>query len=109
MFAVRERLETLAARLAAERATAADVAALRALLDQGREATQRQDLARVAELNSTLHLRILQISGNPWLSSIAKSLYLHVQWIFRLGCGRTRATLVGRAHPARRRHRVRRR
>lgn len=85
MFAVRERLESLAARLAAERATAGDVAALRALLDRGREATQRQDLARVAELNSALHLRILQISGNPWLSSIAKSLYLHVQWVFRLG------------------------
>ncbi len=33
MFAVRERLETLAARLAAERATASDVAGLRSLLD----------------------------------------------------------------------------
>jgi DNA-binding GntR family transcriptional regulator len=85
MFAVRQRLESLAARLAAERATAADVAALRALLDQGREATQQQDLARVAELNSSLHLRILEISGNPWLLSIAKALYLHVQWVFRLG------------------------
>ncbi|MGK5740373.1 GntR family transcriptional regulator [Micromonospora sp. URMC 103] len=85
MFAVRERLEALAARLAAERATAADVAALRTLLEQGREATERRDLRRVAELNSALHLRILQISGNPWLSSIAKALYLHVQWVFRLG------------------------
>lgn len=85
MFAVRQRLESLAARLAAERATAADVAALRGLLEQGREATQQQDLGRVAELNSTLHLRILEISGNPWLLSITKALYLHVQWVFRLG------------------------
>lgn len=85
MFAVRQRLESLAARLAAERATASDVAALRGLLEQGREATQQQDLGRVAELNSALHLRILEISGNPWLLSIAKALYLHVQWVFRLG------------------------
>lgn len=84
IFAVRERLEPLAARLAAQRATPADVASLRVLLEGARLATDRQDLRRVAELNSALHLQILQISGNPWLSSIAKALYLHVQWVFRL-------------------------
>jgi DNA-binding GntR family transcriptional regulator len=85
MFAVRERLEPLAARLAAERAGAAGVAGLREMLDQAREATDADDLSRVAELNSALHLRILHLSGNPWLTSIATSLYLHVQWVFRLG------------------------
>jgi len=57
MFIVRERLETIAARLAAERVTEADVARLRALLDAAREATDRLDFSRVAELNSELHLR----------------------------------------------------
>ena len=85
MFAVRERLETLAARLAAERATTADVAHLRSLLEQARVATERVDFSRVAELNSELHLRVIAISGNKWLSSIANALYLQVHWIFRIG------------------------
>lgn len=85
IFAVRERLEPLAARLAAERATPEGIAALRALLERAREATEQDDLVRLAELNSDLHLQILKLSGNPWLSTIAKALYLHVQWVFRLG------------------------
>lgn len=85
VFAVRERLEPLAARLAAERAGVAGVAELREMLDQAREATDADDLSRVAELNSALHLRILHLSGNPWLTTIATSLYLHVQWVFRAG------------------------
>ena len=85
MFAVRERLETLAARLAAERATPADVADLRALLEAAREATERVDFSRVAELNSELHLRVIAISGNRWLSAISSALYLHVHWVFRIG------------------------
>jgi DNA-binding GntR family transcriptional regulator len=90
IFAVRERLEPLAARLAAQRATPADVVTLRAVLEQARLATEEQDLRRVAELNSALHLQILEISGNPWLASIAKALYLHVQWVFQL-TAKTRA------------------
>jgi DNA-binding GntR family transcriptional regulator len=85
IFSVRGRLETLAARLAAERATPTDVAGLREMLDAAREATERVDFSRVAELNSMLHLRVIEISGNRWLASIASSLYLHVQWIFRIG------------------------
>jgi DNA-binding GntR family transcriptional regulator len=84
IFAVRERLEPLAARLAAERATPVQLTTLRAVLEQARQATELQDLRRVAELNSALHLHILEISGNPWLASIAKALYLHVQWVFQL-------------------------
>jgi DNA-binding GntR family transcriptional regulator len=85
MFAMREQLERLAARLAAERATPADVADLRALLDAAREATERADFSRVAELNSELHMRVIAISGNKWLASIATSLYLQVYWVFRAG------------------------
>lgn len=84
LFAVRSSLETVAARMAAERATAEDIADLRALLDQARTATDVDDLSAVAELNSALHLRVIAISGNRWLSSIAASLYLHVHWVFRV-------------------------
>jgi DNA-binding GntR family transcriptional regulator len=85
LFAVRTSLETVAARLAAERATPGDVADLRALLEAARVATEQEDFSRVAELNNELHLRVIAISGNPWLSSISGSLYLHVNWVFRLG------------------------
>ncbi|MEO6880787.1 MAG: GntR family transcriptional regulator [Mycobacteriaceae bacterium] len=85
LFAMRERLETLAARLAAERATPSCVAGLRDLLDDARIATDGLDLAKVSELNSAFHLRVIEISGNRWLASIASALYMHVQWVFRIG------------------------
>jgi DNA-binding GntR family transcriptional regulator len=88
IFAVRERLEPLAARLAAERAEPEGVAGLRGLLDPAPEATEREGPVKVAELNSALHVHILEMSGNPRLTSIAKGLYLHVQWVFRLGAAR---------------------
>jgi DNA-binding GntR family transcriptional regulator len=85
MFAVRELLEPLAARLAAERATDEDLAALRRLLDEAREATHGGDLARVAELNSALHNKVFGLSGNRWLVQFALAISRHVHWVFRLG------------------------
>ncbi|MBM6399984.1 GntR family transcriptional regulator [Phycicoccus sonneratiae] len=85
LFAVRASLETVAARLAAERAGADDVADLRRLLDRAREATDADDLSTVAELNSALHMRVIDITGNRWMRSISQSLYLHVHWVFKRG------------------------
>ncbi len=85
LFSIRERLEPLAARLAAERATPVQVAALRALLEAAREATDRSDFSRVAELNNELHLYVIEIGNSKWLSSMGTALYLHVHWVFRLG------------------------
>lgn len=85
LFAVRERLETLAAGLAAERATEADVARLRELLAQASAATDAKDFDQVAELNSALHLAVIDISGNRWLASLSAAMYHHVHWVFRLG------------------------
>lgn len=85
MFAVRARLEPLAARQAAERATEAELAELREMLESARIATEARDFPRISELNSALHLRVIEISGNRWLASLATPLYFHVQWVFRLG------------------------
>ncbi|WP_020386194.1 GntR family transcriptional regulator [Kribbella catacumbae] len=85
LFAVRERLETLAAGLAAERATEEDVARLRQLLEDASAATEAQDFDQVAELNSALHLAVTEISGNRWLASLSAAMYHHVHWVFRLG------------------------
>lgn len=85
LFAVRARLEPLAARLAAERARPEDVDGLRALLAQGRAATDARDFPHVALLNSALHQQVIDIGGNVWLTAVTASLYRHVQWVFRLG------------------------
>jgi DNA-binding GntR family transcriptional regulator len=85
LFAVREQLETLAAGLAAERATPDDVARLRALLEDASAATEAKDFDRVAELNSALHLAVIEISGNRWLASLSSAMYHHVHWVFRVG------------------------
>ena len=85
LFAVRRSLEMVAARLAAERATNHDIAELRRLIGAAREATERDDLGRVAELNTELHLGVIAIGGNRWLASLSNSMYLHVHWIFRAG------------------------
>ncbi len=85
LFAVRKQLETLAAGLAAERATEDDVARLRALLAEANAATDAEDFARVAELNSALHVAVIDISGNRWLASLSSAMYHHVHWVFRVG------------------------
>lgn len=88
LLQVRARLEPLAARLAAERATAADIAALRELLEQSRLATDAKDLDAVAELNTRLHMEVVRIADSHWLSAFARRMYLHVQWIFRVSADR---------------------
>lgn len=84
LFTIRARLEPLAARLAAERASGDDVAGLRGLLDAARRATDAGDLAQIAALNSALHQRVIEIGRNAWLSAITSSLYRHVRWVFTL-------------------------
>jgi DNA-binding GntR family transcriptional regulator len=85
LFAIRGSLEATAARLAAERATPADVGRLRALLEAARTATDEGDLSRVAQLNNALHRTCIDITGNRWLTTVSTALYLHVHWVFRIG------------------------
>ena len=85
LFAVRALLEPLAARLAAERATSADLIGLRGLLEAARTATDEGDYARVAQLNTALHARVAELSGNRWVVQFSATMYRHVQWVFRLG------------------------
>lgn len=83
LFAVRERLEPLAARLACTRANEEDFVDLRAMVAEAKQASTRENFTRLAELNSEFHLRVIKISGNRWLVSMVSSLYRHVQWVYR--------------------------
>jgi DNA-binding GntR family transcriptional regulator len=85
LFAVRQQLETLAAGLAAERATPEDIAGLRRLVEDAGKATAAGDFDRVAELNSAFHRAVIEVSGNRWLHSISAAMYHHVHWVFRVG------------------------
>ncbi|TCC17923.1 GntR family transcriptional regulator [Kribbella sindirgiensis] len=85
LFAVREQLETLAAGLAAERATPAGISTLRRLVEEANDATKAEDFDRVAELNSEFHRAVIEVSGNRWLLSISAAMYHHVHWVFRVG------------------------
>jgi DNA-binding GntR family transcriptional regulator len=85
LFAVRQQLETLAAGLAAERATSEGTAALRRLIEEANEATEAEDFDRVAELNSDFHRAVIEVSENRWLHSISAAMYHHVHWVFRGG------------------------
>ena len=88
LFAVRERLEPLAAGLAAERATAEDVAALRDLLEHANAASLADDTQALAWLDGELHLRVVEISRNRWLTSVATAMYHHVHRALHSGRGR---------------------
>jgi DNA-binding GntR family transcriptional regulator len=85
LFGVRQQLETLAAGLAAERATADDLAMLRRLVEDANKATDAEDFDTVAELNSAFHRAVIEVSGNRWLHSISAAMYHHVHWVFRVG------------------------
>ena len=60
----RSVLEGLAARLAAERATATDVEDLKEILAEMQRLREADDLLAVSDLNAQLHRRLLEISGH---------------------------------------------
>lgn len=84
LFDVRESLEVLAARLAAERAGKEGLDALAAQLDTARRATRRGDKPAIAAANAGFHTVIVDLAANPLLESILKPLEARTQWLFHL-------------------------
>ncbi|AQA26208.1 FCD domain protein [Rhodococcus sp. MTM3W5.2] len=84
LFDVRESLEVLAARLAAERAEPDSLTALRDQLQAARAATERHDEPAIAAANARFHSLIVEMSGNPLLRSLLQPLEARVQWLFHL-------------------------
>lgn len=83
LFDVRLALEELAARRAAERAEADEVAALDELLAAARVAMADGRLDDLAELNTRFHAMICTISGNALLRGLMESLHGRLQWVYR--------------------------
>lgn len=83
VFEVRLPLESLAARLAARKATESQVAKLRALLGVTSSAVGSADAGALGRRNTEFHREIHEIAGNSYLASVMQSIAGRMEWIFR--------------------------
>ena len=79
LFYVREALEGMAARLAAENATPREIAEIRELLDDMEAVRQRGDVAALRPLTGEFHRLICRAAHNDRLLQSLKSLLDHVR------------------------------
>jgi DNA-binding GntR family transcriptional regulator len=86
---VRAALEPEAARLAAERATQADLEEISALIDDLRSARKRDDRTLI-ELDRRIHEAVYRASHNRFLAETLEWYYTHALRIWMLGLDRTR-------------------
>jgi DNA-binding GntR family transcriptional regulator len=84
LFDVREALEVLAARLAAERAHGDAAARMGKLAVQARQAWQAEDVEAMAQANSSFHDELVVLSDNELLASMLEPLHGRLAWLFRL-------------------------
>lgn len=84
LFDVREALEALAAKLAAERSEADDVRRLGRLAVQAREALEASDVEAMSKANTAFHDEVVALSRNELLTSMLEPLHGRLAWLFRL-------------------------
>ena len=87
MITVMAALESMAARLAAERASDADIAELRRLMDafrapHGQEGGER--LAEYSDANIAYHQAIIKMSGSALLAEMTENLFIHMRAIRKI-------------------------
>jgi DNA-binding GntR family transcriptional regulator len=85
---VRAALEPEAARLAAERATQADLDELQALLDEVR-ASRRRDARVLIDLDERVHRGLYHATHNPFLVETLEEYYAHALRIWMVALART--------------------
>ena len=82
LFEVREVLEGLVASLAATRRTDADVAAMRAVVEEGCEAAERGNLTALPALNTRFHTLLATTARNAMLAETIEHLRHLIEWIY---------------------------
>jgi len=90
---LRTELESLAIEWARARACAEDVSALRALVEEMRQAARASDLGRFNDCDLELHRRIWQLSGNKYLEDTLERAVVPLLTFFYLRSGR-----IGKLH-----------
>lgn len=82
LFDLREALEVLAVRRAAEHADASQVRRLHQLLESARKATLSGRAERVSRANTAFHHHIVEMAGNELLASTLEPLEGRLRWLF---------------------------
>jgi DNA-binding GntR family transcriptional regulator len=83
LFDIREALEVLAARLAAERAGPQGVRNLRRLIEAGRRALDSEDAAAIGRTNTAFHDELYRLAGNEMIPEVLEPLMGRLHWLFR--------------------------
>ncbi|WP_341317830.1 GntR family transcriptional regulator [Paraburkholderia sp. IMGN_8] len=77
-------LESMAARLATQRASDREIAALRRMFDDFRDTTPAEHIEEYSEANITFHQSIVQLSQSQILLDTMKNLFVHVRAIRKM-------------------------
>jgi len=84
MITVMAALESMAARLAAERATPADLARLHQLMDRFHNGNDAERLAEYSDANIAFHQAIIKMSGCALLAEMTENLFIHMRAIRKI-------------------------
>ena len=84
IITVMAALEAMAARLAARRASPADIAELHGLMDGFRNATEGERLAEYSDANIAFHQAIIKMSGCVLLAEMTENLFIHMRAIRKI-------------------------
>jgi DNA-binding GntR family transcriptional regulator len=84
MITVMAALESMAARLAAERASTADIAELHGLMDDFRNGNSGERLAEYSDANIAFHQAIIRMSGCALLAEMTENLFIHMRAIRKI-------------------------
>jgi DNA-binding GntR family transcriptional regulator len=77
-------LESMAARLATERATDEEIAGLRHMFDNFRDATPAEHIEEYSEANIAFHSAIVQLSKSQIIYDTIKNIFVHVRAIRKM-------------------------
>jgi DNA-binding GntR family transcriptional regulator len=77
-------LESMAARLAAERASDAEIAGLRRLMEAFRSGNDGERLAEYSDANIAFHQEIIRIGGCELLREMTENLFIHMRAIRKI-------------------------
>ncbi len=84
MITVMAALESMAARLAAERAAAAEIAELRRLMDAFHDGAEGGRLDEYSDANIAFHQAIIRMSGCAILAEMTENLFIHMRAIRKI-------------------------
>jgi DNA-binding GntR family transcriptional regulator len=84
MITIMAALESMAARLAAERASSADIAKLQRLMDRFCSGNDEERLAEYSDANIAFHQAIIKMSGCDLLCEMTENLFIHMRAIRKI-------------------------